>query len=97
MDVCKEKYYGNTYKCPEHFGELPFVPRPFVVRVFHSVSEGQGGDAEIISAVNDKSLLIFPPQFYILGFFIKKIPNACINQYRTFKGVCSNMTVFKEL
>ena len=59
MDVCKEKYYGNTYRRPEHFGELPFVPRPFVVRVFHSVSEGQGGDAEIISAVNDKSLLIF--------------------------------------
>ena len=21
MDVCKEKYYGNTYRCPEHFGE----------------------------------------------------------------------------
>ena len=68
MDVCKEKYYGNTYRCPEHFGELPFVPRPFVVHVFYSVSEGQGGDAEIISAINDKSLLIFSSQFYILGF-----------------------------
>ena len=21
MDVCKEKYYGNAYKFPEHFGE----------------------------------------------------------------------------
>ena len=64
MDVCKEKYYGNTYRWPEHFREPKKLEDPsspghssYVCFILFQRGSGYGGDAQLLAKFSPISQL----------------------------------------